>query len=379
MNPNAKVLIVGAGIGGLTLAQALRARGIDYEVFERSAELLPLGAGLLVQPGAMKALTALGLGRRVASAGTELVWGKALTTTGEVLQSSSLAALRDAVHAGTYGLSRARLHQVLLDGLDAVQLGRALVGYEEDEQGVLARFADGSTAYGALLVGADGLRSRVRSSLKPDEPLRYAGYTSWRGIAQHDDAAPEKQIAEIWGRGERFGIVPIGYGETYWFAVANAPEGARDGDPLGEVERRFAGWSDEIRKLLAATPRERVIRADIHDRKPISGWSRGRVTLLGDAAHPMTPNLGQGACMAIEDAVVLARCLHESDDLSAALAAYAAQRLQRTSHMVKSSWQLGRLAQLESPLLIWLRNLALKGTPQAVIQKQMLANANFEA
>lgn len=379
MNRSAKVLIAGAGIGGLTLAQALRARGIDYEVFERSTELLPVGAGLLVQPGAMKALAALGLGPSVASAGTELVWGKALTTAGEVLQSSSLAALREAVHAGTYGLSRARLHRVLLDGLDAVHLGRALVAYEEDEQGVLAQFADGSAARGALLVGADGLRSQVRSLLKPDEPLRYAGYTSWRGIAQHDEAAPEKQIAEIWGRGERFGIVPIGHGETYWFAVANAPEGARDDDPLAEVERRFAAWSSEIGKLLAATPRDRVLRADIHDRKPISEWSRGRVTLLGDAAHPMTPNLGQGACMAIEDAVVLARCLHENDDLATALAAYEAQRLPRTSRMVKTSWQVGRLAQLESPFLIWLRNLALKSTPQSVVRKQMLANASFEA
>jgi 2-polyprenyl-6-methoxyphenol hydroxylase-like FAD-dependent oxidoreductase len=378
MGINGKVLVIGGGIGGLALARALVARGMDAEVFEQAPLLSPLGAGLILHPGALLALRQLGLEAAVIRAGTELVRGAALTSSGAVLQETPLALLRDQVGAGTAGIHRARLQQVLLEGLDPIRLGRVFTRYDEDESGVTASFADGSTARGTLLVGADGLRSRVRAQLLGEQPLRYAGYTSWRGVAAGDDFFPPQELSEIWGPGERFGIVPIGHGETYWFAVANAPEGERDDEPLAEVKRRFAGWSKPIARLLDATSRERVLRTDIHDRTPVSSWSRGAVTLLGDAAHPMTPNLGQGACMAIEDAVVLARCLAEHQSSSQALPAYEALRVPRTSRFVKESWQFGRLAKLENPALVWLRNLMLRATPKSIVTKQLVANASVE-
>jgi 2-polyprenyl-6-methoxyphenol hydroxylase-like FAD-dependent oxidoreductase len=378
MSLTGNVLIIGAGIGGVTLARALHSRGIGYELFERSSERSATGAGLLVHPGAAKALAALGVARELTSAGMELLRGKALTRDGALLQASSLRALRDAAGAGTHGVHRARLHALLLAGLQPVRLGRAFVSAQEYAGGVRATFADGSVAEGALLVGADGLRSRVRAMLYGDLPPRYAGYTSWRGVAPGERYWDGPELAEFWGRGERFGVVPVGHGETYWFAVANAPEGERDDDPLEAVKRRFGGWSAPIPELLSATPPQRVLRTDIHDRAPIRSWSRGRVTLLGDAAHPMTPNLGQGACMAIEDAVVLARCLAESADWAPALSSYEARRIRRTSQMVERSRQLGRLAQLENPMLVWLRNALLKATPASVVQRQMRANAMLE-
>ncbi|MFZ5892389.1 MAG: FAD-dependent monooxygenase [Myxococcota bacterium] len=377
MGLDGKVLIVGSGIGGLTLAHALRVRGIAHEIFEQARQLSDVGAGLLLHPGALAALSQLGLRQAVERAGHEILHGLAITSGGAVLQDTSLAALRDDVGAGTFGIHRARLQEVLLAGLEEVRLGRRFERYEADASGVTAHFSDGSSARGALLVGADGLRSRVRQQLLGAEPLRYAGYTSWRGVARMENPFGAHELREIWGRGERFGIVPIDEQSTYWFAVANAPEGERDEDALAEVERRFANWSEEIRKLLAASQRERVLRTDIHDRDPVPRWSQGRVTLLGDAAHPMTPNLGQGACMSIEDSVVLAARLHESESLDAALASYERQRFPRTSRMVRSSRQLGQLAQLESPLLIFLRDLMLRATPKRVVEKQLRENARF--
>ncbi|MGC4091102.1 MAG: FAD-dependent monooxygenase [Polyangiaceae bacterium] len=374
-----KVGIIGAGIGGLALARALCGREIPCEVFERAPALEPLGAGLLVHPGAMLALRELGLDERLADAAQEVTRGLAVTQGGIVLQDSSLSALRQQVGAGTFGISRARLQALLLDGLTPPRLARSFERYQASDAAVTAHFEGGEKADCAILVGADGLHSRVRTQLLGEEPLRYAGYTSWRGIAHGDHFFEPGELREIWGRGERFGVVPVGHGETYWFAVANAVAGQRDDDSLAEVERRFASWSEPIGKLLAATPRERVLRTDVYDRKPGKRWSDSRVTLLGDAAHPMTPNLGQGACMAIEDAVVLARCLDEASDVASALSQYEAQRVPRTTHFVQSSWQLGKMAQLESPPLIWLRNWMLRATPSSVVDKQMRRNAEFRA
>jgi 2-polyprenyl-6-methoxyphenol hydroxylase-like FAD-dependent oxidoreductase len=287
--------------------------------------------------------------------------------------------LRDQVGAGTFGIHRARLHQILLRGASNVEFGRTFVRYEEDDSGVTAYFDDGTSARGSILVGADGLRSAVRAQLLGAEPPRYAGYTSWRGVADGTDFFPNGELSEFWGRGARFGVVPIGGGQTYWFATANAAEGQADVDPVTELAARFASWSPRIAALRAATPAERILRTDIYDRDPVKAWSNGRVTLLGDAAHPMTPNLGQGACMAIEDALILARSLvAESTDIASAFAKYERARRPRTARFVKSSRQFGYLGQLENGAAIWFRNLMLRATPQSVVQKQLVENARFE-
>lgn len=379
MRLDGDVLIIGAGIGGLTLASALRRRGLSCRLFERAGELKQVGAGILVQPSAMQALRTLGLDAPVASAGRAVELGLVTTERGQVLQRTAMSFLSRELGAGTVAIHRARLQDVLLGGARDVPLvyGAELADYAADDDGISATFTDGTRAHGSLLVGADGLRSVVRRTLLGETPLRYAGYTSWRGVAEITGAVPPGEVTEMWGPGSRFGFADIGHGEAYWFAVRNAPEGERDESPLDVVRGHFSSWAAPVPALLASTRPERVLRTDIHDRAPVPSWSGPRVTLLGDAAHPTTPNLGQGGCMAIEDAVVLAHALERGPSLVEALADYERRRVARTARVVTASFRFGKLAQIENRLGIFLRNALLRLTPEGVIQKELRRAAQF--
>jgi 2-polyprenyl-6-methoxyphenol hydroxylase-like FAD-dependent oxidoreductase len=368
------VLIAGAGIGGLALGCALQRAGIAFEIFERAPRLGEAGAGIVMQTAAMLALRQIGLDAAVARAGHELTRGTGKNAAGAVLHSARL----DEFGAPSIAIHRSRLQATLLGAVDSarVHTGSELLRYEQDDAAVHAFFADGSRASGALLIGADGLHSATRRQLLGDTPLRYAGYTSFRGVAPVADATLAHEAIEIWGRGLRFGIVPIADDEIYWFAVANAPAGELDVSRASLIER-FAHFGEPVRRLLEATPAERILRTDIQDRKPVSSWSKGRVCLLGDAAHPTTPNLGQGGCMAVEDAVVLAHFLSKYTKLADAISAYERKRVEHTSKIVAASWQFGRVAQLENKFLTWLRDLALRATPQAQIRARLRENARF--
>src|SRR6478736_4729005 len=368
------VLIAGAGIGGLALGCALQQAGIPFEIFERAPALGAAGAGIVMQTAAMFALQRIGLDAAVARAGHELKRGTGRNAAGLVLHSTRL----DEFGAPSIAIHRARLQATLLAAVDETRIhtGRELVSYEQDEYAVRAHFSDGSQASGALLIGADGLHSATRRQLLGDTPLRYAGYTSFRGVAPVGGLSPAHEAIEIWGRGLRFGIVPIADGETYWFAVANGPAGEKDADRAMLIER-FASFGETVHAMLELTPEERVFRTDIHDRKPVSTWSSGRVSLLGDAAHPTTPNLGQGGCMAIEDAVVLAHHLVKQSSLADALKAYERKRVRHTTKIVYASWQFGRIAQLEGSFSTWLRDVALRATPASQVRARLRENAQF--
>ncbi|MEO8978931.1 MAG: FAD-dependent monooxygenase [Polyangiaceae bacterium] len=376
MSIDGTVLIAGAGIGGLALGCALQRAGIEFEIFERASTLSDRGAGILVQAGAMQALRHIGLDSLVANAAHELWCGTAKNVAGKLLSTTRL----DELPAPTVAIHRGVLQSTFLGTLEnsRIHTGKAIAGFEQDESGVRALFEDGTpSSSGALLIGADGLRSAVRRQLLGDGAPRYAGYTSWRGIAPLGGLTPEHEILEIWGRGLRFGIVPLGPAESYWFAVANSAAGEVDVDSRAAVLQRFAHFSDPVLALVQATPSDRILRTDIQDRKPVRSWSLGRVALLGDAAHPTTPNLGQGGGMAIEDAVVLAHCLSSSVGVPDALAAYEARRVARTAAVVNASWQFGRLAQLDGRASCWLRDLALRATPRSVIERRLREDAHF--
>jgi 2-polyprenyl-6-methoxyphenol hydroxylase-like FAD-dependent oxidoreductase len=176
------------------------------------------------------------------------------------------------------------------------------------------------------------------------------------------------RVGEYWGRGARFGLVPLSQSRYYWFATRNAREGEQE-DQAGrkhEVYSLFAHWYDSIPAIIKATPENAILRNDIYDRPPLSHWTRGCVTLVGDAAHPMTPNLGQGACQALEDALVLAHCLEQTTNVNVALQLYQARRIPHTTHIVKRSWSLGRVGQWHNPLACKLRDTSLKWMPASL-------------
>ncbi len=372
---DAEVLIAGAGIGGLTLAQGLLRHGIPFRIFERAPELRPLGAGITVQSNAMRALRALALDEAVAGAGRVPDTAAILDGRGRVLSRVSLGEVARRAGAPIVTLQRARLHEVLRKGLpeDCLHLGAKVTGVTQTATGVELRLEGGEAVRGAILVGADGLHSRVRATLWGEDLPRYSGYTSWRGVCASEALSQQRETSESWGRGKRFGIVPIGHCEVYWFATSDEP--ARAADIAGArqaVLSRFAGWHAPISALVDATDEARIVRTDIADRPPLKTWSNGRITLLGDAAHPMTPNLGQGGCQAIEDAVVLASELAQTfAEPARAFARYEQRRLSQAYAVVRASRVMGRIAQASNPVAAVARDWTLRLMPQALATAQM--------
>jgi 2-polyprenyl-6-methoxyphenol hydroxylase-like FAD-dependent oxidoreductase len=340
---------------------------------ERAPALNPAGAGLALQPNAIAVLASLGLDERVAAAGAALSRAVLLDPAGRQLgPETRMDRLFDSQSARVVALHRKRLHDVLLAaaGPSVVRTGVRVTGYEQSASSVSVICDDGSTLAADLLVGADGLHSAVRGQLVADGPPRYAGYTSWRGVTPAGSVPPPARVTETWGRGERFGIVDIGFGEIYWFAVANAPPGGTDGDVRAELTARFGRWHAPVPAVVQATPADRIIRTDIFDRDPIARWHDRRVVLLGDAAHPMTPNLGQGAAQAIEDAGVLATSLATAATVDDALRSYETARVGRTRAFVLASRRFGDIAQWHHPLAVAARDLMMRLTPERALIAQ---------
>jgi 2-polyprenyl-6-methoxyphenol hydroxylase-like FAD-dependent oxidoreductase len=376
------VLIAGGGIGGLTLGVALRRAGIAFRIFERAPAMLKVGAGISMQSNAMLAFRTLGIDSQVAAAGQQINAGGILTPQNETLNSMMVREVSEMAGAPMITLHRGLLQDVLHQevGDDCLTLGAKVEGYRDGPDGVFVKLADGTEVRGDLLVAADGLRSAVRAQMVQEPAPRYSGYTSWRGVCEVSDGVRPDYTSESWGPGVRFGVVPIGNGQTYWFATANAPEhGVDQPDARTELLKRFAGWHAPIPQLIENTPNSAILRTDIHDRPPIQQWSKGRVVLLGDAAHPMTPNMGQGGCQAVEDAVVLARCLAVEAELPAALARYQSLRVKRANEFVTRSYRIGQIGQWKNPAACWVRGKLLKATAPTQVTPEMRSRIAFSA
>jgi 2-polyprenyl-6-methoxyphenol hydroxylase-like FAD-dependent oxidoreductase len=235
----------------------------------------------------------------------------------------------------------------------------------------VARLESGREERGHVLIGADGIGSVVRAQLLADGPPRYAGYAGWRAVVHAPPGLVSPgTFSESWGRGVRFGIVDIGGRRIYWFVSETCREGSWErGGIKSEFVQRFRGWHPPVEALLDATPEGAITATGIYDRPPARRWGAGRITLLGDAAHPMTPNIGQGACQALEDAVVLGRCLADAPGAEG-LREYERLRIPRTSALVRRSRQLGALAQASKPPLTFLRDTLVRAIPDRVQRAQ---------
>jgi 2-polyprenyl-6-methoxyphenol hydroxylase-like FAD-dependent oxidoreductase len=370
-----EVLIAGGGIGGLAAAIALRNAGNKVQVFERAPKITEVGAGLSLWANATRALEQLGLGRAVEELSTPSMSGGTFTWDGRLLVGMTNEVLDKRFPRAVIVFHRADLIEALERelGSGVIRCGAGCTGFEQDAHGVTITLEGGERVKGDLLVGADGIKSVVRRTLGRPSELRYAGYTAWRGVVRLDRSGLPSD-GSFWGlyigRGAQVGIVPVSGGRVYWFATANVPAGERSGPNghHGDLAKALEGWAEPIHRIIRATPEEAVLRNDIFDLEPIRDWSEGRVTLLGDAAHATTPNMGQGACMALEDAVVLARSLSEASDIPEGLRRYAARRAPRTNRVVSQSRSIGRVLQLQNPLLCWLRDRALSMVP---IERQL--------
>lgn len=373
-----KAIIIGAGIGGLSAAVALRKIGMEVNVFESKPEVKFAGAGLGIGANAVRALQQLDLGDQVLQRGEVLEELRIVTPAGKILQRTQTAEVSRKYGPDNVTIERGILLDILLGGIGTAPIlhaGKTFERFEQHEQGVRVWFTDGTMEEGDLLIGADGIHSRIRGALLPDAQPRYAGYTCWRGIV---DAEQEKLnynpniFIETWGRSGRFGCVPLANNRIYWFACVNG----RERDPalrqytIANLIDRFKGYHEPIPQVLALTADSGLLHHDIYDLPPIRKFAFGRVVLLGDAAHATTPNMGQGAGQAIEDAVILASQLKHYP-LTDALVNYERERIGRTGQITRMSDRIGKVAQLQGNILVALRNALFPLIPERVLQKQL--------
>jgi 2-polyprenyl-6-methoxyphenol hydroxylase-like FAD-dependent oxidoreductase len=337
--------------------------GIDSVVYERANELREVGAGMMLWPNATRVLRALGVLDRVMERSGPNDFFLVRSSDGRTLMNIALGNF-DVPALCT---RRSDLLAAMLDGVQT-RLGKELVGIEQLPDRVRVHFADGSCAEHEAVIGADGIRSCVRAEVCGTVAPVYRGYMVWRGVARCSRAAmPVGSNSESWGHGHRFGILNTGGDRFTWYATANVDEShvdAQDGRKA-ELLRIFREWHEPVPQLVEAT--SEILKNGAYDLPRLKRWGRGRVTLLGDAAHSCTPNLGQGGCMALEDAFVLAKCLREFG-IEAGLRRYERLRRSRTRHVQKRSLWMGKIGQWDSRVVVAGREMVTSMLPAQIFE-----------
>jgi 2-polyprenyl-6-methoxyphenol hydroxylase-like FAD-dependent oxidoreductase len=360
-----RALVAGAGLGGLTASLALNESGVETGVFERAGSMaeIQVGIGMVLWPNGMNALATLGQADAVREIGHPLERVDFLSAPGGRLNTWSVGDIGRKAGMPALALSRGELHRLLATAHEerghALSVGSRLSDFEEREGSVVARFEAGREEEGDVLIGADGIASGIRRQLTgqgPPEYPPYAGYTIWHSIIPFDERVPPGVFFLLFGRGSRFAYYRLDDERVYWSGIGFVPAGNESTISKAEALEHFGRYTSPVPTLIEATHEAEIQRHDIYGGEVLERWGAGRVTLLGDAAHPMTTNLGQGAGMAIEDGVVLARCVAEGSDPIAALRAYERRRQTRTGEMMVLANRLNSDASLEGRLRCWWRD-----------------------
>jgi len=397
MSAGRTALIVGAGIGGLAAAIALRRAGWTVRVFERAASPRELGFALLLAPNAMHALGALGLAEAARRGGEVMTSGEMRRPDGTILRRFDTSAASrllvpserervEGLEEDAVCILRPVLHGALLDaaGLDSIDLSAEAVRVAAAADGVEVTLANGKVARGDILIGADGVGSIVRRHLHPSEARpRPRGLLAIRGVArdvvQHLGGSSG---AQYFGRGFEAGVARAGAREVYWFLSLRADQAGDTRQPVALAERFAARFHDAFRAIVRATPPGDMRLDELFERDPIDDWGRGPVTLLGDAAHPMLPHAGQGAAQALEDAVALGAVLEDAAGPAAiddALRRYERVRAARTRVIVALARRNARMGSIASAAGCWMRDQVIRFIPESFILKSLVALGRADA
>lgn len=364
-----KIAIIGGGIGGLTTALALKQIGKKITVYESASEIKPVGAGIVMANNAMQVFEKLGIRHKIELAGRKISQIKITDAQLQTLSASELTHFEKQYGVYNVAIHRADLQHILANeiGFENIQLSKRLSKIEQGENINLA-FEDGTNIEADIVIGADGIKSVVRNQLFAKGNIRDTKQRCWRGVSEFDWTSKYNNEAfEAWGKGKRFGFVKISDNKVYWFAVINE-------SLLGEhknIDKSFQEFHPEILKIISETPKDNIIFNDIMDLQPITQWQKGKVCLIGDAAHATTPNMGQGACQAVEDAYVIGKLFEQNLSVEEVFSRYEKIRMKKAHYIVNSSWKIGKVAHFENPLAIMLRNALLKIIPDSVNEKQM--------
>ena len=364
----------------MAAAAALHQAGVDVTVYERHPQIREAGAGMMVWPNAARVLRTLGLLDGLAKHKDSTTQFLVRASSGRVLMRIALSKFEvPAICVRRTDLLNALLSVVPKEN---IRFGHDFDHLDQSDDVARIHFANGRVAEHDAIVGADGMRSQVRRALLGHSDPIYRGYVIWRGISDyHGSAVAPGESSETWGVGKRFGILTIGNGQFTWYATMNAPADHRDapGGRQREILNEFRGWHAPVLDLIAATPEEEILKHPAYDIAPLRRWTTGRVTLLGDAAHPCTPNLGQGGCMALEDALVLAKCFASEASVETALRRYEHLRRSRTRHIQQRSLLMGHIGQWENDLVVRGRSVVTRLLPASIFARNLRRLYSYNA
>lgn len=361
-----KILVIGGGICGLTTAIALIRQGFEVLVFERSDALREVGAGITLWSNAMYALKKIGIDQFILENGRVVQNFEFLNSKGRSFGKVDLEKVSTLMGVPHLSIHRMRLMSALesqIDNRDIVKLNHEFVSYTQDGVKVHAHFSNGHVESGDILLACDGFHSRARTAILRHDQKRYSGYACWRGVTVIPSSYTTLgEIRHYAGAGAQVGIFDVGHDTVCWYATANVSSGRKETPDERKqfLLEKFVAWPERVLEIFEATESNDYLKNDIYDRDPVGKWIDDRVIIMGDAAHPTTPNLGQGACQAIEDAYVMAESLKKHSNHRYAFARFSRLRKKRTAQIVLSSRRAGEISQQENPLMVPLRDFVFE-------------------
>lgn len=363
------IAIIGGGIGGLTTALALKKANIPFTLYEATPEIKPVGAGIVMASNALQVFRCLGIHEEIYKKGNRIDAMTISKADFSPLSKISLASFKKKYGLQNHAIHRSDLHNILADavGHEHIVLGKRLKTIEKEERRYKLTFECGTTIDSKHVIGADGIRSQVRQQLFSENTYRDSGQVCYRGVLKYK--LPEEfrhEALEAWERGKRFGFTQISDGVVYWYLVLDKSLYYKSLQPCN-VEGLFHPLAVD---MISKTAKDNIFFSKISDLKPIYTWSKEGVCLIGDAAHATTPNIGQGACQAVEDAYILGELLKKYP-VDEAFAKYPEIRRKKAHDVVNTSWKIGKISHASNPVMAWLRDFIFRITPQSINLKQM--------
>ena len=367
-------IIVGAGIAGLTLAKAFEELNISYKLYEKDENIRGIGAGFGLASNAMKAFEILGYEQDIIPLGHMLEDFEIQDYKEKTILKADTNRLRKNYNTDNFAIHRADLHRFLYQSIKSknVITGKKVIDIQQNYDKAFLYFDDNTTDVANYIIACDGINSIIRKKLLPNSNPQYAGYICWRGIIKNNNYNSKKSI-ETWGPKGRFGITPLVNNQIYWYACKNTPLNSEVYEwDLEHIKKNFEDYSGLIRETLQKTKPSDLITTPIMDIKPLNNYLYNRILLIGDAAHATTPNMGQGACMAIEDVCVLIdEIKNNPDNLINCFENYNKRRLHRTNYIITTSRIAGRVAQIENKIISEIRNFIFRKLPSNLTQSPL--------
>ncbi len=361
------ISIIGAGIGGLTLGNILKQNNLDFTIYESTTEIKPVGSGIMMAINAMQVFDKLGLKEKIEKAGNK-IHGISITDENlKLISKTNVLELEKKYNSCNVAIHRADLQRILAEniGFENIELNHSLKEIQKKEN-YLVSFENETEIESKIIFGADGIHSKIRNQIFKTGKIRNTQQMCWRGLVEFD--LPEKfhqEAIETWGKGKRFGFVRMTERKIYWYAVINQEIYNRNNNLI----ENFEGFHPLINEIIESTLKENIILNDIIDLSPIPRWHTENLCLIGDSAHATTPNLGQGACQAIEDAYIIGKLLEKNKDFNIIFEQFQQIRRKKIDHVVDTSWKLGKFSQWEKGTR--LRNLIMRLVPENVNQKMV--------